>query len=391
MLIDNLLINNCASFKQLNMNIYMFSLSVKEILKHYKVDTYEEHHNPDGYQRPPIASHYKSIANHLIENTDSIFLPSAILGAIDCEDIRVTGRYSLEIQNEIRIVDGQHRLKGFATAIEKLNSTTDRDKLNKLLEFELPIILMVIDRAQTQRLNEVSAFIDINSKGKKVSTDLAITLRDKMYEQTSNYFIDGEKRKEKIATNTSKYLTKKASFSVWYSAIKMTPSDKGTIISVNSFNKSLYPLINLIDDKLIEYAGSETLIEEKWVNEIIEFFPLFISDIWDIIHSKWSGCFDINRKFDKNYNIQKGIGVHSLHLILEDRLREIIEHEEDSPTDIQDIFDILVKTKNSFKKVVFESPATQEDWLSGKKFSGYNSASGFKKVKNYILKGEFNN
>ncbi|MCA1047049.1 DGQHR domain-containing protein [Bacillus toyonensis] len=386
-----MLINNYATFRQLNMSIYMFSLSVKEILNHYKVDTYEENTSPNGYQRPPIPSHYKNIASYLIESADSIFLPSAILGAIDCEDIYDHGNNSLEIQQKIRIVDGQHRLKGFETAIEKLKHTEDETKLNTLLNFELPIILMVIDQSKRERINEISAFIDINMKGKKVSADLAITLRDKMYDQTDKYFLEADKRQEKIATNTAKYLTKKATFSVWYSAIKMTPSDKGTIISVNSFNKSLSLLIDLIDKELIKIVGNENLIEEQWVKKIIEFLPLFISDIWDIIHSKWPGCFDINRKFNKNYNIQKGIGVHSLHLILADCLHEIIEYTESKTTSIQDIIDILTKTKNLFEKVLLNSPSTQEDWLSGKKFSGYNSASGFKKVKNYILKGTFDN
>ncbi|MDA1869464.1 DGQHR domain-containing protein [Bacillus cereus] len=388
-----LLVNNYTYFKQLNMNIYMFSLSIKEILDHYIVDTYEEQTNPDGYQRPPIASHFKSIASHLIENTDSIFLPSAILGAIDVEDVQFPSNTSaLEINKKIRIVDGQHRLKGFSAAIEKLKLTDDKNKLNALLNFELPIILMVIDRKKNERFNEIVAFIDINSKGKKVSTDLAITLRDRMYDQANNYFKNEDKRKEKIATETSKYLTKKASFSVWYSAIKMTPNDKGTIISVNSFNKSLYPIINSIDNQLIKLAGAEEHIQEAWVQKIIEVLPLLISDVWNIISGKWKECFlhNSNPKFNKEFNIQKGIGVHALHLLLSDCLINVIEIQEDEPSDIQDIinslqqavadFDIIIKTKTS---------VVAEDWRSGKKFSGYNSASGFKKVKQYISHGEF--
>ncbi|MGX5648467.1 DGQHR domain-containing protein [Bacillus cereus] len=385
-----LTIKDHTHFEQLNMNIYMFSLPIKEILNNYKVHTYEE--SSDGYQRPPIASHYKSIASYLIENTDSIFLPSAILAAIDFEDISFDVHTTLTIQQELRIVDGQHRLKGFEFAIEKLQASGDFDKLEKLHNFELPIILMVINRSRQQQLNEINAFIDINSKGKKVSTDLAITLRDRIYDQTSNYYTNESKRKEKIATETSKYLTKKASFSVWYSAIKMTPSDKETIISVNSFNKSLYPIIDLIDTQLIKLAGTEEDIQEEWVQYIIEVLPLFVSDAWNVISHTWAGCFTKNstKKFNKSYNIQKGIGVHALHQVLFDCLNDVITNKGNTISNIKDINSILLDTITVFRDLLkTKTFVISDDWESGKKFSGYNSSSGFRKVKNYILNGKF--
>ncbi|MDM5235320.1 DGQHR domain-containing protein [Bacillus cereus] len=384
-----MLINNYTHFKQLNMDMYMFSLPVKEILKCYTVDTFDEIHNQNGYQRPPIATHYKNIADYLIENIDSIFLPSSILGAIDSTDISLIEDNLLKLAKKIRIVDGQHRLKGFQFAIEILKNLGDDNKLDILSNFELPIILMTIDNSKKERLSEIGAFIDINSKVKKVSTDLAITLRDKMYEQSEDYFTDEYKRKEKIATSTAKYLTKKATFSLWYQAIKMTPSDRGTIISVNSFNRSLYPIINPIDNLLTSFAKPGDQIEEEWVDKIVESFPLFISDIWDIIYAKWPGCFGFNREPDKQYNIQKGIGVHALHLILSDCVNEVINIQRQHISNVDNIMNIFSESTSSFRKVLNDSLTTQEDWLSGKKFSGYNSASGFKKVKNYITKGNF--
>ncbi|MDZ4614858.1 DGQHR domain-containing protein [Bacillus cereus] len=383
-------IKNYTHFNQLDMNVYMFSLRIKDVLYKYKVHTYED--GSDGYQRPPIASHYKNIASYLIENTDRIFLPSAILAAIDYEDVVFSSDNKLNIQQKIRIVDGQHRLKGFEFAIEKLQASEDLNKLEKLHNFDLPIILMVIDRSKQQQLNEINAFIDINSKGKKVSTDLAITLRDKINDQTSNYYKNESKRKEKIATKTSKYLTEKARSSVWYSAIKMTPKDKGTIISVNSFNRSLYPIINSIDEQLITLVGTEENIQEDLIDNVIEFLPIYISSIWGLISKKWSPCFftSSEKKFNKDYNIQKGIGVHALHLVLLDCLKIAIKNKEDDPSNIQDVLDLLSEAKIIFKDILDnQTSVIADDWASGRKFSGYNSDSGFRKVKNYISHGKF--
>ncbi|GAB6252014.1 DGQHR domain-containing protein [Bacillus cereus] len=385
-----MLIKNYSQFKQLDMDIFMFSLTIEEILENYKVDIYDEENGNNGYQRPPIPSHYKNIAKYLIENSDSVFLPSAILGAIDYENIYFQSSDELKFRTEIRIVDGQHRIKGFEYAINKLQENGDITKSNELLKVELPIILMAINHSHNDKLNEINAFIDINSKGKPVSTDLAITLRNTIYSQSTDYLNNAHERKERIATKTSKYLTEIESYSMWYHAIKRTPSDKGTIISLNSFNKSLYPIVDQIDKNLQETAGFSKAIQKEDVDNAIKELQLFILQAWETIYDKWHGCFGPNRTFEKGYNIQKGIGVHSLHLILSECVFAIFNRNIEDNLQ-EPLSKIFIDSLELFNKKIYKSSVTEEDWLAGKKFSGYNSASGFKKVKYYILHGEFPN
>ena len=67
-----------------------------------------------------------------------------------------------------RIVDGQHRILGMQKALENIH---EKDEIKKLNEYPFNIITVVTD--ENNRSVELDIFIDINSKGKKVSTDLA--------------------------------------------------------------------------------------------------------------------------------------------------------------------------------------------------------------------------
>ncbi|MFY0163762.1 DNA sulfur modification protein DndB [Bacillus anthracis] len=376
-----MLFNQYVQLKQRNIDMFLISSTVENIIKNYEVDIYDQDNNRTGYQRPPIPTHYRDIAKYLLNNSDSIFMPSAIIGAVNKNQIRLSNQ--LEIDGKIRIVDGQHRIKGFEYALhteKKKMFDTDEKKLNQLNNFEFPIILMVIDESKKEKLNEIVAFIDINSKGKKVSTDLAINLRNEMYNETLDYLEEENKLLEKIATETTLFLSKdkENTDTVWFNAIKTVPNDKGKIISINSFNKSLFPIIKQC------IQGTQFYKSEQTVSGIINSLRIFISSAWEEIHDKWTKSFNKDKSFNKAFNIQKGIGVHALHLILADCIAEY------KSTD-RDMSDNLVFALGKFRKILDATPVTTDDWNSGGKFSGYNSASGFKKVKNYILTGEFTN
>lgn len=381
-----MLFKQFVNFKQRNVDMFMISSTVENIIDNYKVEIYDQDTNKNGYQRSPIPAHYRDIAQYLITNTQSIFLPSAIIGAVDKQQITLTAEGHLHIKDPIRIVDGQHRIEGFKHAIAtelKKRIDVDVHTIQQLHSFELPIILMVIDDSPQAKLNEVIAFIDINSKGKKVSTDLAIRLRNEMYTETHDYLKEEKKLLEKIATDITLFLTNHAQGPLWYKAIKTVPTDKGRIISINSFNKSLYPIIkNII--KLTTRTNTVETVET--VETLVSHLQTFILTAWKDIHNQWPDCFSEDKTFDKDYNIQKGIGVHALHLILADCIPNL------EPTD-RDITEISKETlslaNEKFKQLLFQSPVEYKDWLSGGKFSGYNSGSGFSKVKNYVLTGSF--
>ncbi|TWD92205.1 DGQHR domain-containing protein [Neobacillus bataviensis] len=375
-----MIINQFVSLKQNNINMFMITLFVKDIIKNYEVDIYDQDENPLGYQRSPIPTHYRDIAKYFL-NTSSIFLPSAIIGAVNKNQIKISNQNTLEIQGKIRIVDGQHRIKGFEYAIglgAKLG--INREKIiQQMQEFQLPVILMEIDKSSpSEKLNEVIAFIDINSKGKKVSTDLAISLRNEMYKTNEDYLLDEIKLQERIATETAQSLTKSAD-SLWFKAIKHTPSDKGRIISINLFNKSLLPIIK----HFIELTPP---INNKEVTIISKELESFINETWVAIYKRWPKCFTNTKTFNKDFNIQKGIGVHALHLVLEESLTKIRQEFSNANSPLKDI---LTKSFIDFHEVLELSTVEEDDWSAGGKFSGYNSASGFNKVKFYLLNGRF--
>jgi len=376
-----MLFNQFVKLKQRGINMFLISSTVENIINNYDVDIYDQKTNRTGYQRPPIPTHYRDIAKYLSNNSESIFMPSAIIGAVDKSQIHFSDH--LEVKGKIRIVDGQHRLKGFEYAIyteKKNHDNTDDKKLTQLNNFEFPIILMVIDEQTNEKLNEVIAFIDINSKGKKVVTDLAINLRNEMSDKTLDYLEEENKLLEKVATETTLYLSndKENIDTVWFNAIKTSSNDKGKIISINSFNKSLFPIIKHCIPNTRFYQSPEG------VSDLIDSVKQFITLAWEKIHDKWTKSFNEDKSFNKAFNIQKGIGVHALHLILADCIAEF------KSTD-RDISDNLTFALGKFGKILDATPVTTDDWNSGGKFSGYNSASGFKKVKNYILTGDFTN
>jgi DGQHR domain-containing protein len=379
-----LIINELVRLVQSNIDMFMTSLKVKDIINNYEVDIHEQEKNPQGYQRPPIPTHYRDIGKYLLDNSNTIFLPTALLAAIDKRQIIKESHNTLEIRGKIRIVDGQHRIKGFEYAIEKENKlgSNINNKLSQRLEdFQLPLIIMVIDLENPiEKINEVSSFININSKGKKVSTDLAINLRNEIYKLNDEYLLDENKMQEKIATETTKHLTN-MNDSIWTNAIKLVPTDKGRVISLNLYNKSLFPIIK----QLIEFYE---INDDKEVNDMINHLQLFINDIWDIVSIVWPGCFS-NKRYNKDYNIQKGIGVHALHLILTDCISTNINKLISKDNNISNLNELLSQSINCFKEVIDNSKVTEKDWYTGGRFSGYNSASGFKKVKYYILNGEF--
>lgn len=369
---------NFIPLKQKGIQLYLIKLTVEELIRNSSVVLF----NPEtgeGYQRPPIPSHYKRFAEYLRKN-DRVLLPLGVLTATDPDRIEVNGL--MKIRGPLRIVDGQHRLEGFKHLA--LNNPT---KYQEFKEFELPVTIMVIDK--DHEVDEIDTFINLNSKAKKISTDLAIRLRHERRKE-KHYTRDLNEIIEDIAIKVTKNLNSDRN-SPWFKAITMAPDERGRIISLNAFRKSLIPLVELflsyyMDPKDIEDGffifengepehlalnNEDTLImleqdEEKFVKLI----KSFIDSIWSTVKHKWSDCFNMYEPyFNKEYNIQKGIGLYSIHLAVEDCIK--LEKNTDAAL-------------YSFRNIIHKSRIKTEDWESGGNFSGNNSQSGFRLIANKI-------
>ncbi|WPP40713.1 DGQHR domain-containing protein [Paenibacillus hunanensis] len=337
------------SFIKLNQEhftLYSVSFNVEELINNTKVHYYNSDTN-EGYQRPLVPSHYKKIAKYLQENTNPI-LPTAILTAIDPEYIEEGG--GLLIKETLRVVDGQHRIEGMRYLKE-----TNLSAFQRIANYDFPVLIMAI--SEEHKMYEINAFIDINKKGKPVSTDLAVQLGQKIREGDLNavnkdLYVD-------VATKTSQMLNKDKS-TLWYETIKVGDDKKeGRIISINAFYQSIFPIVqNYVKDGMISIAQRDDTASE---------LAIFISQSWRLIKDTWPECF-INS--ENKYNIQKGIGAYSLHMIL----GEMVENSNGN----------LDRALELFKELINNSQVKASDWRIGGRFSSYNSKSGFQKIASYI-------
>ncbi|KKK39211.1 hypothetical protein WQ57_05465 [Mesobacillus campisalis] len=358
---DVLLTKGFIKVKQGNFDMCLISLRAEELIKYSAVHYYKNIKGNEGYQRQLVTNHYRRIAKY-IESEDAPILPPAILAATEPEFMSINSN-EITIRKVIRIVDGQHRIQGLRYLKEN-----NPGEYKKIENYEFPVILMIINKGQ--KIHEVNTFVNINSKGKKVSTDLAILLRDRIREEEFNEkikYLSDKEFEEAIATKIAKKLTQSKE-SIWYDLIKMAggEDDKGKPISINAFNQSLNELIKFY----IQASAAERT--KGFIDTIVSELTPLLSSAWDIAVLKWSECFFVNKpnKHNKLFNIQKGIGVYPIHQLLGECLLL-----SDSDTD---------RALLEFKKIIKKSKVEYTEWKIGGILSSYNSKAGFKIIASYI-------
>jgi DGQHR domain-containing protein len=364
--------------KQNGFQLFITKLTIDELLNNSEVSIF----NPEtgeGYQRPPIPSHYKKIARYL-ESEESILLPLGVLTAVYPDDFNESEK--LELNGKLRIVDGQHRVAGFRH-LSEINPS----KYETLKDFEVPVTIMVLSKDDI--IDEMDTFININSKAKRINTDLAKRLS---YERRKEdgYLRNYREIIEDISIEVTLGISRDIK-SLWYKAVRMSTTQKDVIISLNAFTKSLTPLIELFvkyfNTKDFEGLSRFGDIEKMENNsEVISFIvshkdlyvenlKKYINDAWYLIKEQFEKAFNEKRPyFKKEYNIQKGIGLYAFHIIL----TECIRKEQD-----------LEKALQLFKTIVNNTTVKLDDWKSGGSFSGNNSLTGFKVVAEKIMGDEW--
>jgi len=338
---------------------YMLSLKINELLDNYEIDLYDETDNPQGYQRPIQKSHKRKIVEYLLKENEPI-LNIAILAAVNSNSIKDDSEF-LEIEDKLKIVDGQHRLEAFRELRENYSGLFN----SKFKNYEVPIILM---RTNENKIIEMETFVSINNKNKRVNTALAEHIleeirkekKPELYVSMKWSELAASERKEfinSLSHRVTKYLNEDSN-SVWFKLIKTGDNNtQNRVISINTFNNSLKPIIeNYIDNY------EDEINPDKLCKDILE----MISYIWESVKNKWEKAFNI-----KYYNLQKGIGVYTIHNVFAQSIKQ-------EPDNFYQIFD----------RIIEESKVDTEDWLIGGKFSPLNSKSGMKEIEKYILNKE---
>ncbi len=377
---------NTIKFNQNTQAYLSFVIPFKILEQISKVLVYQKDSN--GYQRQPNDLHINRIKKFILDDINEFKLPTSIILGVDSKEVKsilIDGSENTTMNLEninnkpFRIVDGQHRILGMKRAIDSLK---DENKIKILEDYPFNVVAVVTD--ENNRSVELDIFIDINSKGKKVSTDLAELAR-------YNYRIKEKSIVNNLA-NISEHIAMKASQllredkgSVWNYAIKFDIHSQSNIgiIGVSAFRKSItgliqkylakkngYGLLELDDDNLIEAC-----------NEHANIIKNFISKCWnESVRTKWSGCFIENLKqndfenivkvyFTKDYYIQKPLGVKSINKLIELAIAET--------ENLDEAYDL-------FNKKIESSNVTSQTWKIGGIFSGLNSEGGFKKIREMI-------
>lgn len=339
--------------------MYLLKMNIEELLEESEILRYNVE-SKKNYQRPPIPAHYRKIANYLL-NSDNPIMPTAILAAVGNDSI-IDANGELRFTNKIRIVDGQHRIMG----MECLNNGYTKFSSKRYEElknsYDFPVVLMVIEEKDS--MVEVDAFININSKGQRVKTDLAEALKSqkffKMHENEEKISVSEEYRNA-IAMNVASDINES---NLFWKGLIIQPDELGKRnvqpISILAFMRAIRPMI----DKLISPRKELSKEEQLDIEECSE---NLITEAWECVMVKWPQCFkNEKRVFDPGYNICKGIGVVAIFSILADTL-----NTEDSI--------------NSFREILNDSRVNDSDWIVGGNFTGFASQQGFAKIKEYIL------
>ena len=355
---------DAIEFKQENIKMYILKMNIDDLIDASIVKHYNAEKNED-YQRPPLPAHYKKISAYFMKEENPI-LPSAILAAIGSDNYNyVNGE--IEFKEKVRIVDGQHRIAGLKY-LRDGNNTKTEERYKQLVKcFEIPVIVMIID--DKDKMVEIDAFINLNSKGKRVKTDLAQALKLQKYQkkiEEIEYIPVDEELISNISTKVAMKMNKeKGGF--WEGKIIQADelgNRSNQPISVIAFSRAIIPMVK----KYCSNKGQE--IKKSDLTEIKSDIQDIINRAWKCVEERWPNCF-INGKYDPDYNICKGIGVTTLLSVFAD-------------TDF-----LKANSCKEFIEILDKSRVTEVDWLVGGKFTGYASYQGFNQITKYI-KGEIN-
>ncbi|MBS1571273.1 MAG: DGQHR domain-containing protein [Bacteroidetes bacterium] len=339
-----------------------------------------------GYQRIQDEKHYLNIKKYV--ETGNFVFPNSIVLAIDesqlskiesAQDQGITFLNFDDTQDVLfRVVDGQHRLLGIEKA-SQLNS--------KLLNLNLQISIIITPN--NKRSVEMEIFSNLNSKAKRLKTDLIELARydfrileDKIGSRDLN---------SHISINTAFNLNENTSVdNVWQNAIKIDIHSENRIgiIGVTAFSESISGIvasyISLKQNEVEQLDDSELIAFSRSASKDIS---QFLINCWKIVNDKWPKTFldphkmlDIDNQYksiiyDPNFYIQKTLGCKSIGYLISD----ILKDQFDNTFNIGAI--------ESFRTIIYDSKLNDFDWKLGKTLSGISSESGFKKVTK-IIKNE---
>lgn len=342
-----------------------------------------------GYQRAPKKTHYAKIAKQLLYDQRRSVSPNSVILGINqedfekkmyinnCQDFGNQSLLELELGNnndlKFRIIDGQHRVKGFEEAIEKCKS--DAFKIKQLENFCVNVIIMLLEKQH--RLPEVYAFSDINSKAKPLKMDLTILaeyqylLKEQPKEINSENF---------LATRVIMLLNKGERCKYWTNGIiiDVNSSLRVGCIGFKSFLESIF----LICKRKLDDFGQENLPENfkekcEVLYDLADEVYSQLSECWNLVFEKWpitkeqwlvEGDENVLTYYNKDYYLQRTMGAFAINKLIAESIRDN-------------------GSIDRFKEIIELCNLTTRDWRVDGKFAGISSLSGANKIKDTVMSG----
>ncbi len=255
-----------------------------------------------GFQRTPVAKHYKAIGKFLADSTVPFIPTAALLSAEESSKGKIPFRAShedpgfgtLDIQDgrHLLILDYQHRHRGLRYAIENLGA-------EQLKTFTMPVVII----ADIPRYEEILQFYLINNKQRRIDTDLALALVQTLAEsgvqedELANLLGPGKRFRIRATRLTFKLAGRQSG--PWAGRI-LPPHDNpppGAVIKVKSFVDSLRPVVSP--------RASISQLEDDELLDVI-------TDYWSALKEILPGAF----KNPAQFQMQKTVGVFVFHRLL---------------------------------------------------------------------------
>lgn len=289
--------------RQKDTNIYVTTMRASELLKNYTIEWWRRD-NPDGYQRPLRDSRIRQI-KHFLSKESGTF-PTSVLANVR-GDIQVKTLKNLDGGMELceitvpdeslplEIIDGQHRVEGLKSMVEK-------DK-----KFEgYPVIVSLF--TFHDKYDEMLQFHIVNSRAKRVPTDLA---QRHIFQMASTIGLpeimmrEGERKAFGAYVIPVVDALNKDPKSVWHKKVQLPDQPRketGQVIRQRPLADSIHYIVK-----------NKTALRRD-----LDKLTKHLKDYWSAL----SKIFPIAFSDPANYTIQATTGTYSLHMVFPDVYEE---------------------------------------------------------------------
>lgn len=277
--------------------------------------THTEEWNPElgwdiehqGFQRAPVQRHYQAIGHFLKESANPFIPTAALLSAAEdrqgilpfrrmgSRDGSPFGVLTIPEGRQLLILDYQHREKGLRFAMEELGAS-------HLADFTMPVVIV----PNIPRFEEIRQFYLINSKQRRIDTDLALallqTLAGHVEERELRNLVGPGKTFRIRATRLTFQLAERTK-GPWAGRIAQ-PHDlpqPNAVIKIKSFVDSL-----------------ATVVSPRWSCSQLD-----DNELLDVLSAFWSALaaiLPVPFKDPVGFQTQKTVGVFAFHLVFARRV-----------------------------------------------------------------------